>query len=258
MARVIRLMVLFLGFSGLLFADEPSTPLTSHLEIKHHLFGDLNPAGTTHGALDVNSGFQQEEQQKKSVGLAAIYSLLLPGMGELYGGNFEAGKYFLMGEGVLWLTYTTFEVYGNSLRDDARSFASSRAGVNPPARDDQFYIDIGNYPSVAAYNEAQLRDRNPDRLYDPAAGYSWQWESEASRLSYRDQRIESENVYNNRRFVVGAILINHLASAIHAARGVVLRNKRINEQAGEIRFKAGVMGGLSSPHGILVTVSRSL
>jgi len=258
MARGIQLLVLSLGFSCLLLADEPPTPLTSAFEIKHHLFGELNPAGTTHGAIDLNSKFQQEEHQKKSVALAAVYSLLLPGMGELYAGDFGVGKYFLMGEGVLWLTYTTFEVYGNSLRDDARSFAVSRGGVNPSNNDDQFYIDIGNYSSVAAFNEAQLRDRNPERLYNPAAGYSWQWESEAARLSYRDQRIESENMYNNRRFVVGAILINHLASAIHAARGVVLRNKSINEQSGEIRFKAGVMGGLSSPHGILVTVSRSL
>lgn len=258
MARVTWLIFLSLSYSRLLLADEPPPPFGTTLEIKHHLFGELNPAGLTHGTLDLDSEFQQGEQQKKSVGLAAIYSLLLPGMGELYGGNFEAGKYFLMGEGVLWLTYTTFEVYGNSLRDDARSFAASRGGVNPSNSDDQFFIDIGNYSSVAAYNEAQLRDRNPDRLYDPAAGYSWQWESEAARLSYRDQRIDSENMYNNQRFVVGAILINHLASAIHAARGVVLRNKGINDQSGEIRFKAGVLGGLSHPHGIVVTVSRSL
>ena len=257
MARLCWLILLFVGFSCLLLADEPSSPLHSTHEVKQHLFGELTFSGDF-GPRDLRSEFQQVEQQRKSVALAAVYSLLLPGMGELYAGNFSAGKYFLIGEGVLWLTYTTFEVYGNSLRDDSRAFAASRGGVNPSNNNGQFYIDIGNYSNVAAYNEAQLRDRNPDRLYDPAAGYSWQWDSEAARLSYRDQRIESENMYNNRRFVVGAILINHLASAIHAARAAVLYNKSLNEQSGEIRFKAGVLGSLSHPHGIVLTVSRSL
>ncbi len=46
---------------------------------------------------------QAAAPSKKSVGLAAIYSLLLPGMGELYAEGFSSGKYFLIAEGVLWL-----------------------------------------------------------------------------------------------------------------------------------------------------------
>ena len=256
MAKVPWLVLLSAGCFSILCAGQPRSSLHSTFEIKQHLFGESLAQAS--GEYDWNSEFQLEPKEKKSVGLAAIYSLLVPGMGELYAGNFDAGKYFLMGEGLLWLTYTTFEVYGNSLRDDSRSFAVSRGGVNPSIDDDQFYIDIGNYSDVGAYNEAQLRERNPDKLYDPAAGYAWRWESDAARLAYRDQRIDSENMYNNRRFVVGAILINHLASAIHAARGAILHNKSVGEQSGEIRFKAGVLGGLTHPHGIVVTVSRTL
>jgi hypothetical protein len=178
-------------------------------------------------------------------------------MGEFYTGAFTTGKYFLIGEGVLWLTYATFEVYGNSLRDDSRAYATTRAGINPNGKSDQFFIDIGNFPNVSSYNEAQLRVRSPENLYDPNAGYAWQWDTDASRLSYTDQRIASENMYNDRRFVVGAILINHVASAIHAARSAILHNKSL-DQSGDLHFKAGVLGGLAHPHGIVISMSRDL
>ena len=161
---------------------------------------------------------QEQSAERKKPALAAIYSLLVPGMGEVYAENFSSGKYFLIAEGALWLTFTTFEVYGNSLRDDSRSYATAHAGVNGAGKDDQFFIDIGNFLNTNAYNEKQLRDRQPDLLYDPAAGYNWQWESDAMRAEYRTERIRSEQMYNNKKFVVAAIIINHVASAINAAR----------------------------------------
>ncbi|HSQ75632.1 MAG TPA: hypothetical protein VLT13_08765, partial [Bacteroidota bacterium] len=60
---------------------------------------------------------------RKSVALAALYSLLLPGMGELYAEGFSTGKYLLSAEGVLWLGYAAVEIHGNDLRDGARSYA---------------------------------------------------------------------------------------------------------------------------------------
>jgi hypothetical protein len=213
----------------------------------HDLFGGPDDrAGSPSPALSL----QQSGEEKKSPALAAVYSLLLPGMGEVYADNFSSGKYFLIAEGALWLTFATFEVYGNSLRDDARVYAISRAGVNPQGKDDQFYIDIGNFLSISEYNEKQLRDREPERLYDPAAGYAWQWESDAARAEYRAERISSETMYNNKKFVVAAIIVNHVASAINAARGALSHNA-------DLSFRAEVMGGLVRPYGILLTVEKA-
>ena len=84
--------------------------------------------------------------EKKSVGLAAFYSLLIPGMGELYTGAFgSSGKYFLAAEGVLWLTWGAFDVYGNSLRNDSRAYAVSHAGADVTGKNDQFFVDLGNF-----------------------------------------------------------------------------------------------------------------
>ena len=79
--------------------------------------------------------------QKKSAGLAAVYSLVLPGAGETYVSGIEAGKYPLIAEGALWLTWGTMEYYGRWLQDDARRFAVVHAGVATTTADDLFYVN---------------------------------------------------------------------------------------------------------------------
>lgn len=166
--------------------------------------------------------------QKKSVPLAVALSLVLPGMGELYSGDYSRGKYLTSAEGFLWLTFTAAQLYGTWLKNDARLFASTNAGVKLAGQDDKYFVDIGNYSDVYWYNERKLQDRQNDKLYDPSSNYFWQWNSEESRQKYRNIRIKSDEVLNSRQFIVGAILANHIVSAINAG---MLANK-INKEAG--------------------------
>lgn len=193
---------------------------------------------------------------KKNVGLAVLYSLVLPGMGELYAGEYEVGKYFTIAEGALWLTFTSVELYGAALRTDARSFAVSHAGINTVGKDRQYFIDIGNYLSIDEFNESVLRNRELDRLYDPAT-HSWQWDTEQNRLLYRNLRISHDRVFNNNQFVVAAIIVNHIISAINAGRLAISRNKRV-EEALLLNMHVSVQGGITHPHGIVLSVSKSL
>ena len=250
-----RFAVLFSLLTSPLLAGGLPASFPSKFESQLHLMGTCAWAG---GLISIqDEGLDNVVQGKKSVGLAAVYSLLLPGMGELYAEGFGSGKYFLLAEGALWLTFATFEVYGNALRDDARTFSVSHAGVNPAGKDDQFYVDIGNFLNIDEYNEKQLQDREPEKLYDPAQGYSWRWDADELRLAYREQRVSSETMFNNKKFVVAAILINHVASAINAARAAISHNNAIEDALGDLSLSAGVMGGIRSPHGIVLTLSRS-
>ena len=95
-------------------------------------------------------------------------------------------------------------------------------------------------------------------MYDPRAGYYWQWDSDAARAAYKDQRIASDNVLNNRKFVIAAIVINHIASAINAARAAIAHNNDLESSMGMLHFGASVMGGISSPHGVMITMSKTL
>lgn len=242
-------IILALLFSLPAFAQDKQVP--SRLEIQHDLFR-FKPASQVIPVLTPDEG----ASAKKSTGLAAIYSLLLPGMGELYAGGFESGKYFLIAEGALWLTYATFEIYGNQIRDDARAFARAHAGVNPAGKSDQYFVDIGNFINTSAYNEQQLRDHAIDKLYNDPAD-QWSWDSDPSRSTFRGQRIASDNMYNNRKFVVAAILINHVGSAINAVRAAISHNKALADAIGDLNIRAEVMGGWSNPHGITLTLTKT-
>jgi len=57
-------------------------------------------------------------KKKKSNGLAILYSMILPGMGELYAGSYDSGIYFTIADGVLWGTYVGMNVYGTGKKID--------------------------------------------------------------------------------------------------------------------------------------------
>lgn len=220
-------------------------------EISRDLFAAAPPPSALSAPAD------DQPVGTKSVGLAIVYSLLVPGMGELYAGGFASGKYFLMAEAALWLTYGAFEIHGNDLRDGARAFASARAGLSLAGKDDQFFVDVGNFLTMDEYNEKRLRDREPSRLYSPAAGQYWRWESEESRLTYREQRVSSEDMYNNRKFAVAAIVINHIVSAINAGRAAISYNSSLNQTLGSLELSSRPLGTPGGAHGVLVTLSKT-
>lgn len=247
----ILLLSVVCAVSAAVAGEHPARAL-SRYEIQQHLLG-----GQQSGALLPTSAPDESAPQRKSKGLAAIYSLILPGMGELYAGDISSGKYFMIAEGAMWLTYAIFEIQGNQLRDDSRAFAQAHAGINPSGKNDQYFVDIGNFINIDEYNDKKLRDRQPEKLYNPSAGYAWQWDSDASRSTFRAQRVSSENMYNNRKFVVAAILINHVGSAINAVRAVIAHNDAVESSLGGIDIHADVMGEFSQPHGILVTITKT-
>jgi hypothetical protein len=63
-------------------------------------------------------------------------------------------------------------------------------------------------------------------------------------------------MFNNQKFVAAAILINHVASAINAARAAIVHNAAARDLLGDLRVSASVLGDPAAPHGIMVTVSR--
>ena len=223
----------------------------THQEISHDLFSAVPQTPP------VQQAAEDQAPSKKAVGLAVLYSLLVPGMGELYAGGFGSGKYFLIAEGGLWITYAAFEIHGNDLRDGARSFAAARAGVSIAGKDDQFFVDLGNFLTMDEYNDKRLRDREPAKLYSTVAGQYWRWDSEDSRLTYREQRISSEDMYNNRKFVGAAIIINHVVSAINAARAAISYNSSLEKSLGSLELSSRVLGGPGGEHGVLVTISKT-
>jgi len=192
---------------------------------------------------------------KKSVLLGVTLSLILPGAGEWYAGNLSTGKYFMGADGVLWLSYAGISLRGSWIRDDARLFAGRHAGASVEGKEEQFEVDIGNFQSTDEYNQAKLRNREFDLIYDKP-GYSWNWNTEKNRLEYRAERIRSDEYFQNAKFIVGALVINRVISAFSAWRSVNRHNKALDSSGGW-DIKAEVQGGLPANQGLTISLSRS-
>ncbi len=187
--------------------------------------------------------------------MAIAYSLVLPGLGDLYAGNSQTGKYFLASDVGLWVTYGAFRTYGSWEKQDAQTFAVERGGANFNGKGDQFAVDIGNYLSVYDYDAAKLRSRETNLLYDPNSSFSWQWTSDADRAHYKDLKIRGEAAIRNSQFVVGALVVNRIVAAISAVRSVSLYNRNL-PALGAWRLRADVAGGVLATQKVELTLSR--
>ncbi|NWG28698.1 MAG: hypothetical protein HXY48_09230 [Ignavibacteriaceae bacterium] len=203
--------------------------------------------------VNINSFLVSE---KKSVGLGIIYSLLLPGMGELYADSYNSGKYFTIADGVLWGTLIGMNAYSNWQEDNYKTYAASTAGViNDANKDEDFYANIGDYTSVYSYNDQKALERNFDEMYNEET-YFWKWNTTDERRTYRDMWNSSETASNNIRFVVGGLILNRVISAINAARLVSSYNSRLEEEV-SWNFSVGFMNQPNLPTSLTFNVQKS-
>lgn len=170
-----------------------------------------------------------ESKSKKNTGLAIIYSLLLPGMGELYAENYSSGKYFTIAEGALWATFIGMNVYGNWQENRYKTYAQTYAGINPEGKDEDFYAIIGLYTSIETYNNEKALERRYDEMLSEQK-FFWKWNSTEQRKTYRSMWTSSEQTFNDIRFIVGAMLVNRLISAINAVRSVSNYNNQLESE----------------------------
>lgn len=196
--------------------------------------------------------------EKKSPAVAVLYSLLLPGLGEWYAGRSDVGKYSLISEAGLWLTYYSLQRYGSWIRDDARQFAAVHAQAQITGKNNQFFVDLGNFNDTYEYNDKKLIDRTPDRLYDVEKGFYWQWDTDENRKAYRALRVSSEKVFNNSQFVIGAVIVNHIISAVNAARLARNHNADLESELSLWRMESSLIGVGTIPDGIQLKLIRSL
>lgn len=170
-------------------------------------------------------------KQKKNTGLAIVYSLLLPGMGELYADAYDSGVYFTIADGVLWGTYIGMNVYANWQKDRYISYSQTNAGVTPENKDEDYYATIGEYLDIDQYNDQQAFEYNFDEMYDTETHF-WKWNTSEERKEYRNMWVSSEQTFNDVRFVVGALLLNRVISAINAVRLVSKYNNNLSQEVG--------------------------
>ena len=76
-----------------------------------------------------------------------------------------------------------------------------------------------------------MRDRNLPKYYRDVDSYYWRWDSEANRLKYEEIRRAAKQADNRATFALGAILANHLVSAIDAVWSAHKANKAAEQSS---------------------------
>jgi hypothetical protein len=197
----------------------------------------------------------EEESSKKSVLLGIAYSLLVPGLGDFYAKKGETGKYYLGADVALWLTYGGFQSYGHWVKNDARTYAVEKASANFTGKNQQFEVDLGNFISTDEYNQAKLRNRQYELLYDVSSAYAWKWNSDEDRLRFKNERIRGDEIIRNSQFVIGALVINRIVAAISAARSVSEFNRNVQSTSWRVHFEA--TGGILTADAVVLTFSKN-
>jgi hypothetical protein len=192
---------------------------------------ETSPASAA-AAASAGASFAQRTAQtipsvssRKSVPKAFLLSLLLPGAGQFYAQSPGRGLLFAGMETTIVSTYIGFRLYSDWKEEDYQLFAAAHAGVDPSGKSVDYYEDISLYMTMEDYNRQQLLDfREEADLY--SGSDFWEWDEDRSRQKFDSILRASSNARDDAVIVTGLGLLNHLLSAVDAARTARSYNKR--------------------------------
>lgn len=169
---------------------------------------------------------------------AFLYSLLIPGWGQHIAGNDKSAGRFLGAELGLWGGFFAFKKVEDVRVDNYRSYAAQHAQAHTSRKDSQYFDDLGFYTSRLQHNQfARYDDGLNADLYPETTDFFWEWDSEASRDRYKKLLNSSQSAERQSLLFSGLVVVNHLVSAIHAAR-FAGRSERSDEHGLDVRVAA--------------------
>ncbi|MEK7349061.1 MAG: hypothetical protein AABZ94_09335 [Candidatus Eisenbacteria bacterium] len=162
---------------------------------------------------------------------ALLYSLLLPGAGELSLGARGRAAGFFVAEGLIWTHYVWFQMAGRLRRDDYIEQAQLNAGVGTDSEEDSYWKLVGQYERSSgsgpgSYEEDVRRDARDLYPDDPAAqdayvsenlpsgNQAWAWSSPDLQKAYRATRASSNRAFDRAKYSFAAAILNRLVSAV--------------------------------------------
>jgi hypothetical protein len=177
-----------------------------------------------------------------------LYSLLLPGMGQLSMGEKGHAIPFFIAEGLIWTSYAYWRVAGNLREDDYIEQAQRNAGVGVSDAEDDYWSIVGQYSRSSgegpdSYEEDLRRDAREIYPSDPAAqdayvaenlptgDEAWEWSTEDLRVQYRDTRESANTAFHRAKYSFAAALVNRVVSLIDIR--LLRRNQQEEARTGE-------------------------
>ena len=182
---------------------------------------------------------------------AFFYSLLVPGWGQYKAGNGKSAARFLWAELGLWGGFIAFKKVEDVRVANYRSYAAEHAQARTANKGSGYFDDLGFFASRLQHNQFAQYDDGPDAiLYPESADFFWEWDSEASRSRYKKLLNSSESAQRQALLFSGLVVVNHLVSAIHAARHA---GRAAHANAAQANLRVELL-----PHKIGIALTRPL
>jgi hypothetical protein len=218
------------------------------------VYSDLTPRGERFG-LDPRGGFEPQPAGELTLAmlqgdpaeqtgssspsgpspfLAGAMSAIIPGTGQLVQGQ-NRGWLYLGIEIASWFTYGSLRSAGSQAEEDYRQFADSHWGWERygTVTDCGEGLGPGNFEEESA-QLMELYENTRGQFYDDIGSqdiYACGWDDQGNRGSYRAMQSDADNLYNASEFVVAVIVLNHLVSAVDAAKSASNRRKAEGTQS---------------------------
>lgn len=168
-------------------------------------------------------------------------SALVPGSGDFYSQNYAKGGIAVFREIALIATLFHFDKQADSFDSSAKQFAKQITGA-PLNSSGDYYDLLAQQISSEQYNEnVRLNGQNyygygTDAYYEFVNEYTiteenaWDWESSNNLKKYKKFRSQKQKNNQNANFVIGALIVNHLYSAISSAVSTRSDNKEFSKK----------------------------
>ena len=168
---------------------------------------------------------------------AFFRSLLVPGWGQVALGAGSRAAIYGGVELSAWVLVGGFTAMKHSYRDDYRGLARSIAGANTLNQPMSYYNDLAFYETRVEHNQWAIVNDDEPQFY--GAGDDWQWPSPDDRQRYRDRLNASKSMDQAVSYVLGCIAVNHLVSAVDAAKSASrIRADETAQARSSVRFAA--------------------
>jgi hypothetical protein len=203
------------------------------------------------GLSDDSSYVEVNVPEWRSEGLAAGFSVVLPGAGQLYLGE-SSGLWFALAEAVGWTANRIYLHKAQTERDRSARFAGDPTDTTSAWSFERFSAATGLDATELEAIWAQDRQAFYEMIVrDPTYLAGWKGQSEVTRSEFFDIRGASRGYYNRAAGVGYALWLNHLIAGLDALRAARLHNLVLQENL-ELKLRSSWQGGRPAVMAVLV------
>lgn len=151
---------------------------------------------------------------------ALLRSLVLPGWGHHYvqPDSWTAGKVHMAADVSLIAAYFGYDMRAADLETTLITQARHFSGADLNGRPRSFRFAVADYESLAAYNDAQLRTRNWNRILADTPENRWSWQDESSRKRFVSLINKQAAASDQLPAIVSMMFVNRVLAGVGAYR----------------------------------------